>query len=209
VDSSGRLGGFSRSCLGRSEKGREKGKGNRERGRGNREPEAGWWRRQCIQRFGCSAALVEVADVCDERRKRSFGGAGAGAESTGWLVAARCRAAGCGADGDGAVIALVHPVMLVSAHDEINGAVHIYAGYLAARNFVLAGMLLVLLIVGARRALGNLVAIVGLIQLVDAVMDVAEGRWAVAPGVFVFGVLFLFAAARFSGAAFWKLGAWK
>jgi len=109
----------------------------------------------------------------------------------------------------GAVIALVHPVMLVSAHDEINGAVHIYAGYLAARNFVLAGMLLVLLIVGARRALGNLVAIVGLIQLVDAVMDVAEGRWAVAPGVFVFGVLFLFAAARFSGAAFWKLGAWK
>ena len=45
----------------------------------------------------------------------------------------------------GAVIALVHPAMLVSPHDEINGAVHIYAGYLAARNFALAGMLLVLI----------------------------------------------------------------
>ena len=109
----------------------------------------------------------------------------------------------------GAVIALVHPVMLVSPHDEINGAVHIYAGYLAARNFALAGMLLVLLLIGARRALGNLVAIVGLIQLLDCVMDVAEGRWPVAAGVLVFGVLFLFAASRFSGAAFWKVGAWK
>lgn len=109
----------------------------------------------------------------------------------------------------GAVIALVHPVMLVSPHDEINGAVHIYAGYLAARNFALAGMLLVLLMIGARRALGNLVAIVGLIQLLDAVMDVAEGRWAVAAGVLVFGVIFLIAAARFSGASFWKVEAWK
>jgi hypothetical protein len=109
----------------------------------------------------------------------------------------------------GAVIALVHPVMLVSPHDEINGAVHIYAGYLAARNFALAGMLLVLLIIGARRALGNLVAVVGLIQFLDAGMDVVEGRWAVVPGVFVFGLVFLFAASRYSGAAFWKIEAWK
>jgi hypothetical protein len=109
----------------------------------------------------------------------------------------------------GAVIALVHPVMLVSPHDEINGAVQIYAGYMAARNFALAGMMIALLVIGARRALGNLVAIVGLIQLLDACMDVAEGRWAVAAGVLVFGVLFLIAAARFSGAAFWKSEAWK
>ena len=109
----------------------------------------------------------------------------------------------------GAVIALVHPVMLVSPQDEINEAVHIYAGYLAARNFALAAMLLVLLIIGARRALGNLVAIVGLIQLLDAGMDVAEGRWAVAPGVLVLGVLLLLAANRYSGAVFWKIEAWK
>jgi hypothetical protein len=109
----------------------------------------------------------------------------------------------------GGVIALVHPVMLVSPHDEINGAVHIYAGYLAARNLALAGMLLVLLLIGARRALGNLVAIVGLIQLLDACMDVAEGRWVVAPGVLVLGLILLIAAARYSGAPFWRVEAWK
>jgi hypothetical protein len=109
----------------------------------------------------------------------------------------------------GGMIALVHPVMLVSPHDEINGAVHIYAGYLAARNLALAGMLLALLILGARRALGNLVAIVGLIQLLDGCMDVAEGRWVVAPGVAVLGLILLIAAARFSGAPFWRIEAWK
>src|ERR1035438_5978257 len=99
----------------------------------------------------------------------------------------------------GAVIALAHPSMLVSPHDEINGAVHIYAGYLAARNFAIAFMLLTLLILGAWRALGNLMVLVGLIQLLDACMDVAEGRWTVAPGVLVFGLVFLVGAARLSG----------
>jgi hypothetical protein len=78
----------------------------------------------------------------------------------------------------GAVIALVHPSMLVSPHDQINGAVHIYAGYLAARNLAISALLLTLLVIGARRALGNLMVLVGLIQLLDACMDVAEGRWA-------------------------------
>ena len=32
--------------------------------------------------------------------------------------------------------------MLVSPHDEINDAVHIYAGYLASRNMALAVMLI-------------------------------------------------------------------
>jgi hypothetical protein len=50
---------------------------------------------------------------------------------------------------------------------------------------------------------------VGLIQLLDAGMDVAEGRWAVAPGVLVLGVLLLLAANRYSGAVFWKIEAWK
>src|SRR5664279_780262 len=46
----------------------------------------------------------------------------------------------------GAVIALVNPAMLAAPHIEINGAVHIYAGYLAARNFALAFMLVALLL---------------------------------------------------------------
>lgn len=110
----------------------------------------------------------------------------------------------------GAVIALVHPAMLVSPHDEINEAVHIYAGYLAARNLALATMLVVLLVLQARRALGNLMVLVGFIQLLDACMDVAEGRWTIAPGVLVFGLVFLAGAARLcDGNAFWRVAAWR
>jgi len=108
------------------------------------------------------------------------------------------------------MIALVHPALLVSPHDEINGAVHIYAGYRAARNIALAFMLVVLLVLGARRALGNLMVLVGFIQLLDACMDVVEGRWTVAPGVLVFGLVFLFVAARYSdGFPFWRIEAWR
>ena len=108
----------------------------------------------------------------------------------------------------GAVIALVHPAMLVSPHDEINGAVRIYAGYLAARNLALAVMLIGLLMAGARRGLANLMVLVGFIQLLDICMDIAEGRWAVAPGVFVFGVVFLVAASRLIGDPFWRIEFW-
>lgn len=110
----------------------------------------------------------------------------------------------------GALIALIHPAMLVSPRDEINGAVHIYAGYLFARNLVIAVMMLGLLFMGARRALGNLMVLVGFIQLLDACVDLAEGRWTIAPGVLVFGVVFLLGAARLAdGLPFWKLEAWK
>jgi hypothetical protein len=157
----------------------------KKQGTGNREPRAIEWRTQSHQRRFL-AALAEARQWRHSKARENL------------VLTAM-----------GAVIAMVNPAMLVSPHDEINGAVHIYAGYLASRNLALAGMLLALLMIGARRALGNLVAIVGLIQFLDACMDVAEGRWTVAAGVVVFGVLFLFAATRFSGAAFWKVEAWK
>jgi hypothetical protein len=108
----------------------------------------------------------------------------------------------------GAILALVHPTMLVSPYDEINGAVHIYAGYLASRNMALAVLLVVLLSLRARRALGNLMVLVALIQLFDACMDCAEGRWMIAPGVLVFGMVFLIGATRLSGHPFWRSAAW-
>jgi hypothetical protein len=112
--------------------------------------------------------------------------------------------------GAGGIIALVHPSMLVSPGDQINGAVHIYAGYLAARNLAISLLLLTLLFIGARRALGNLMVLVGLIQLLDTCMDVAEGRWAIIPVVLVLGLAFLWSAARLSeGYPFWRIEAWK
>ncbi len=108
----------------------------------------------------------------------------------------------------GAVIALLQPAMLVGPHAEISDAVRVYAGYLTARNFTLAVMLLVLLALGARRALGNLTAILGLIQIADFMLDCYESRWTVAPGVLVLGILLLLAASRISGGAFWRRSVW-
>ena len=109
----------------------------------------------------------------------------------------------------GAAIALLHPAMLVSPNDQINGAVRIYAGYLASRNLALAIALALLLSLQARRTLSSLMLVVALVQLLDACMDCAEGRWMVAPGVLVIGVVFLFAASRLSRFPFWKAAAWR
>ena len=108
----------------------------------------------------------------------------------------------------GAILALVHPAMLVSPHDEINGAVRVYAGYLAARNGALAIMLVVLLALGARRSLSSLMVLIALIQVLDAVLDIAEGRWMIVPGVLIFALVFLITAARLSGHPFWRAEAW-
>jgi hypothetical protein len=108
----------------------------------------------------------------------------------------------------GAVIALLHPAMLVSPHDEINGAVHIYAGYFASRNAALAIMLLALLVLRARIPLGNLMVFVALVQFIDASIDCAEGRWNIVPGVLILGIIFSVGAARLTAHPFWKREAW-
>jgi hypothetical protein len=109
----------------------------------------------------------------------------------------------------GGVLALIRPAMMVAPGDAINGAVRIYAGYFAARSFAVAVMLLVLLALGARRALGHMMLLFALIQLFDACMDCAEARWTVLPGVLILGLLFALGAMRLSGSPFWKLAAWK
>jgi hypothetical protein len=108
----------------------------------------------------------------------------------------------------GAVIALVRPAMLVGPQARIDVASHVFAGYFAARNLALAFALIVLFILRARRALSQLLALVSLVQLFDAAMDCIEGRWAVAPGVLVLGILFLLAASRLCGHPFWRREAW-
>lgn len=108
----------------------------------------------------------------------------------------------------GAIIALVHPILLVSPHDQINEATRIYAGYLASRNMALALMLFLTMFLRANKALNALVLLTAAIQLFDIGMDISEGRWAVLPGVIILGVLFAVASARISGHPFWKAEAW-
>jgi hypothetical protein len=108
----------------------------------------------------------------------------------------------------GAIIALVHPILLVSPQDQINPAARVYAGYLASRNMALALLLLATLILRARRPLNILVLLTAIIQLLDIGMDFAEGRWAVVPGGAIIAALFFAASARISAYPFWKKEAW-
>lgn len=109
----------------------------------------------------------------------------------------------------GALIALLNPAMLVSPHDNINAAVHTYAGYLFSRNAALTILLVISLIVRARGTLNTLILLTAFIQLLDAAVDCMEGRWVIVPGVVVFGLLFLFASARLTGHPFWRKEAWS
>jgi hypothetical protein len=110
----------------------------------------------------------------------------------------------------GASIALLNPAMLVSPGTEINSAVHVYAGYLVARNLALALLLLVTLSMGARRSLSTLMVLTAVIQVLDAAMDIVERRWPLIPGLLVFAGLFLFGAARITGGSpIWRAAAWR
>ncbi len=109
----------------------------------------------------------------------------------------------------GALIALLNPAMLVSPHDGINTAVHIYAGYLFSRNIALAILLAASLLFRSKSTLNTLILLTAFIQLLDAVVDCLEGRWTIVPGVIVFGLLFLVAAARLSGHPSWRKQAWS
>ena len=53
--------------------------------------------------------------------------------------------------GTGAVLSLVDPAMLVGRESQMNGAAQVFAGYFAARNLAMAGLLLVLAIMQAGR----------------------------------------------------------
>ena len=109
----------------------------------------------------------------------------------------------------GGLIALANPAMLVSPHDSMNGAVRIYAGYLASRNLTLAVFLLLALGLRARGMLNTLVLLTAWIQILDAGVDSWEGRWVVVPGVLLLGVVFFAASARLSAYPFWKADAWR
>ena len=108
----------------------------------------------------------------------------------------------------GAAIAILNPAMLVSPHDEINAAVHIYADYLFSRNTALAILLIASILFRSKGTLNTLILLTAFIQLLDAAVDCMEGRWIIVPGVLIFGLLFFFASARLSGHPFWRKEAW-
>jgi hypothetical protein len=61
----------------------------------------------------------------------------------------------------------------------------------------------------SKGTLNTLILLTAFIQWLDAIVDCIEGRWVIVPGVVVFGLLFLLAAARLSGHPFWRKEAWS
>ncbi len=90
----------------------------------------------------------------------------------------------------GAVLAMVRPSMLLAPGDPVTSGVRVYAGYLFSRNLALAILLLAALARAGRANLPGMVGLYALIQLLDAIVDGAEGRWMVLPPVIVLGLLF-------------------
>jgi hypothetical protein len=104
----------------------------------------------------------------------------------------------------GGIIALAKPAMLLSPGEAVNSATRVYAGYLVSRNLALAAMLLFNLAIRARAVLSSLMVLTAFIQLLDAGMDILEGRWTLVPGVLIYAVVFFVGAARLDR-PFWKV----
>jgi len=108
-----------------------------------------------------------------------------------------------------AVISKVDPTLLTNGNPMTDSA-RIYAGYMFARDLALAVMLLLLLVVRARRMLAGFMVLNVLIQGIDIVDDLFRGAFLLfLPVVFVFAIVFLLASRRLFGQAIWHVDAWR
>ena len=99
----------------------------------------------------------------------------------------------------GAGISLLAPQRLAPPRVEVNAAVHVYAGYTFSRDLSLLIVLIIALLRRSRPAVSIVMGLFSLINLFDAVMDVAEGRYpivVIALLLSLLGMLAFFSAAR-------------
>jgi hypothetical protein len=79
-----------------------------------------------------------------------------------------------------------------------------YADYFATRNIAMAAMLVVMLFLRARSALGALMILTAVIQLLDAAAAAATGRAALIPVDVTFATVFLASATQLCGPRLWR-----
>lgn len=109
----------------------------------------------------------------------------------------------------GAFAAIFRPEMLLGSGQTMNDAANVYAGYLVSRGLAVAVMLVALLALGARRLLAGLMVFTALLQLIDAVVDLVEGRLFLLPVLLIYTIAFLIGANWLFGQPFWKASAWQ
>jgi len=108
----------------------------------------------------------------------------------------------------GAVISKVDPSLLVNG-DQITAATRVYADYTFARDVPLAVGLLLLLAIQARQMLAGLMVLIGLMQFLDTLNDLARADFTIVPIVLVFAIIFLVGAWQLFGQAPWHIDAWR
>lgn len=109
----------------------------------------------------------------------------------------------------GAVIAIADPAMLLGPGEPVTAAVHVYAGYLFARNLALTLALIATVVMRARRMLVGLMVLTGAIQVIDVVVDAATGRAMLVPGLLVFAAAFILGANRLADQPLWRAATWR
>ena len=96
------------------------------------------------------------------------------------------------------VISLFAPKALLQAVGEgdqpVNAGTQIFANYTGTRNLAAAAVLLILVAIRSRRALGGLMIMVALANLLDGVTDLASQRWPAVPGPIIVAIAYLAAA---------------
>ncbi len=108
----------------------------------------------------------------------------------------------------GAVLSKVDPSLLVDGN-QITAATRVYADYTFARDVPLAVGLLLLLAIQARRMLAGFMVLIGFVQILDTLNDLARADFMIVPIVLVFGIVFLVGAWQLFGQAPWHIAAWR
>ena len=93
--------------------------------------------------------------------------------------------------------------------EHLNTAGQNYAEYFATRNLAIAVMILAMLGLRARRALGALMVVTALIQTLDAVTASLTGRFGLVPIDLVYAAGFLIGAAYLAGQPLWRAATWR
>lgn len=103
----------------------------------------------------------------------------------------------------GAVLSKVDPALLTSG-GALTDAARVYTDYTFARDLAVSIVLLALLAVRARLPLASVMTLVALIQIIDTLDDLTRGAFALAPGLLIYAILFLFGAWVLAGRPRWR-----
>ena len=108
----------------------------------------------------------------------------------------------------GGGISKFDPSLLANSHT-VPAALRIYTDYMFSRSLAIAILLVVLLVVRARRSLALMLTLLGIIQIIDVCDDILRKDYMLIPGIVVLAVLLIAASCRLLNRPVWSPSAWR